>query len=105
MGRDEIKHLKHKSIPKYHGELIFVTINLFFLKFMVSEQFFESMTFFMIAIPFLGCLLISTFMKLYKLLQLMHVEALETEGAVGGLGEIECREGPMMQGALCRRSK
>ena len=44
------------------------------------------MTFFMIAVPLLGCLLVSTFGNLYKLLQLMHIEALEAEGAVGGLG-------------------
>lgn len=79
MGRDEVKELKYRSVPKYNAELIFLTVNLLFLKLLVSEQFFEAMTFFMISIPVLAYLLFSIFRNLYSLLELMHIEALAAE--------------------------
>lgn len=79
MGREEVKELKYRSVPKHNAELIFLTVNLLFLKLLVSEQFFEAMTFFLICVPILGYLLFSIFSNLYQLLELMHIEALAAE--------------------------
>ena len=79
MGREDVKELKNRSVTKYNGELMFLTVNLLFLKLLVSEQFYEAMTFFMVSVPVLAFLLFSIFSNLCQLLELMHIEALAAE--------------------------
>lgn len=55
--------------------MVFVTINLFLLKF-YNERFFESMTFFYIAIPMMVYLICILFINLMEFIKLLHIEEL-----------------------------
>lgn len=69
------KNLRFTKPPSYASEMVFVTVNLFLLKF-YNERFFESMSFFYIAIPMMVYLICILFMNLMEFIKLLHIEEL-----------------------------
>jgi len=72
----EQRSLKHRKVPSYAPEMMFLTINLFFIKF-YDSTFFELMTFFKITIPIMGYLICTLFLNLLEFMKLLHIEEIE----------------------------
>ena len=60
-------------MPSYGSEVMFVVVNMFLLKF-YNDNFFESMTFFLMSTPMLVYLICTLLMNLLDFIKLIHLE-------------------------------